>query len=250
MTNTSFGANSGFTFGVHDTYDVPFSTGNSPLAQRTIEGEYVLVGGDCVGRAFNVANYTDIATNEGLGTVVASKEVVFLDAAPVHWAHATFNSAAVLATNTNYYLVVQTTDRGSIPDFTWRVATNTPTYSNLGSVSFYQITGGNPSTANISARVRDDAWRNVGGTTVSVNSLGLQLLPEPSTWAMGFIGAVTLFSCRKRFLSPADSASFSSTIPVDTFNSPFSRGQLIPRQRRDLFFRFVLRFVVNAALFG
>lgn len=188
-TNTS-----GFSFNAHNAWAIPFTPGASNLDQRTLTAAHVLVGGDSVSRTFSVAIYTDTGTNAAPGTVLATGSLTLGAGAPVAWQQVTFVTPVTLTASANYYLAVEEATPST--EFLWRSPVNNQTYSNLGSGSSFQVTGGNPASVNVWGRI-GTTWSDSGSSLVAT-PLGLQLVPEPSTYVLSALGVMTLGFIRRK----------------------------------------------------
>lgn len=185
-------ANSGGnTFNANNAWALPFQTGASSAAQLTLQGAWVLVGGQTTNVSFDVSIYADAGTNQGpTGSVLATGSSTLISSDPLGWSFVTFNSPVTLNGSSNYYVAVEQATSGT--GFSWYEPTTNPTFSNLGSGSAYQITGGVETNAN--------TWRRSGGTwtdsltAVSTNNFSVQLstVPEPGTYALALISASVL----------------------------------------------------------
>lgn len=186
---------SGFSFNAHNAWAVPFTPGASNLDQRTLYGAHVLVGGDPVSRTFFVSIYADAGSGAGpTGSALVTKSLTLGAGAPVDWQLVTFDTPFVLTASANYYLAVE--ESSASTDFLWRSPTNSPAYSNLGSGSSYQITGGDPSAVTSYGRI-GSTWSS-SGSSMAATPLGLQLVPEPSTYVLSGLGIIALALVRRK----------------------------------------------------
>ncbi len=195
--NRSSNANTGGnTFNANNAWAVPFTTGASNLADRTLQGAWVLVGGETNPVTFSVSIYDDLGTLQGpTGSPLASGSMSIGAGDPIAWRFVTFSSQVVLAGSDNFYVSVSE----SVPstNFRWAYPTSPTTYSNLLSGSSYAITGGNEAAANVWRRSGTD-WAN-SGFTVAANPFGVQLVsvPEPSTYLLAAIATAVVFASRR-----------------------------------------------------
>jgi hypothetical protein len=193
--NTNSANVGGVTFNANNAWAIPFETRTSTLAERTLEGAWVLVGGETTAITFSVRIYDDAGTNAGpTGTALASGSLSIGAGAPIDWRFVTFSSPVVLAASDSFYVSVE--EGSALTGFTWAEPLLNTTYSNLGSGSAYQITGGNEATAF--------PWRRSGSTwvvnnnPVSTDSFGVQLVPEPSTMLLSGTAVVALAFAKRR----------------------------------------------------
>ncbi len=192
-SNATSGANN---FNGQNAWAIPFTPGNSSLADRNLLGAWVLVGGNAeITVSYDVKIYADAGTNQGpTGVALATGTRTSLSGSPLGWNFVTFAVPVQLTANGNYYVSVE--EATGLGGFAWAEPTVNPTYTNLGSGSAYALTVGGS----------QNLWFRTGSTwTASVNPvtalpLGVQLVtvPEPSTILLGGISCVTIAGIARR----------------------------------------------------
>jgi hypothetical protein len=197
VTNSAIIGGGGVTFNANNAWAIPFETQLSNLADRTLQGAWVLVGGETTAVTFSVSIFDDAGTNAGpTGSALASGSLSIGAGAPIDWRFVTFSSSVVLAASDSFYVSVSE----SVPstNFQWAEPLVNTSYSNLGSGSQYRITGGNESTA-FPYRRNGSTW-TVNSNPVSVDSFGVQLVsvPEPSTVILSGTAVMALAFARRR----------------------------------------------------
>lgn len=186
------------TFNANNAWALPFQTGASSLADRTIQGAWVLVGGQTSNVSYDVSIYTDSGTNQAPAATVATGTTSLNANAPTGWSFVTFSSPVTLNASANYYIAVEQASPNT--GFTWSKPTTNTSYSALGSGSLYQITGGSEAGAYAWGRA-GFSWI-ISANPVSVEQFGVRIVtvPEPSTYALGLISAsvMGIYARRRR----------------------------------------------------
>lgn len=182
-------------FNGQNAWAIPFTPGNSSLADRNLLGAWVLVGGNSeIAVSYEVKIYQDAGTNQGpTGTALASGSLNSLEGSEIGWNFVTFAVPVQLSANGKYYVSVE--ESTSLGGFAW-AEPSAGTYSNLGSGSDYSVTSGGS----------QNVWFRTGTTwSSSVNPvinqpLGFQLVtvPEPSSYALAGIAAITMGHLARR----------------------------------------------------